>query len=260
MSQSARANTNNQGFTLAELLIATMLISIVMSAAYVSFSAGIRMWRDSSSDIQVYQDARIALGVLESDLRHAMPLAGAFMEGSEDTLEFIALTPLMQSEEGTGPRIVHIRYSVQTGSKQRGSVLVREESVVESPIPVPTEDQRKDAFAFYSDARAALEMGDENEFEICPGIESLQFEYEWTKPALAQAAGATLQAPVPTPPVVLTRHEVGRGMPKAIRVRMTLQNPDKVRDDVALTSIVVFPGPTGDFEEKMLLDAEGGLL
>jgi len=52
---------SNAGFPLAELLVATLLATLVMSGVYFSFNSSIRLWRNGERDLQTYQDARTSM-------------------------------------------------------------------------------------------------------------------------------------------------------------------------------------------------------
>ena len=62
------------GFTLIELTISTALMALILTAAYACLTAGVAGQRLVEPRTDVFQSARVALGLLAADLRCAVPL------------------------------------------------------------------------------------------------------------------------------------------------------------------------------------------
>jgi prepilin-type N-terminal cleavage/methylation domain-containing protein len=132
---------NSQGFTLIELLIATILIAIVMTGAYTSFQGSLSVWRSTAkSDLKPQMDARIALTMLEDDLRSIPTGYGAnyhdgrtMLRGTSDTLEMVTVREPFDPELGESPRPMHISYGLT--NTRGGNELRRTETVIESGLP-----------------------------------------------------------------------------------------------------------------------------
>ena len=93
---------NRRGFTLLELIVAMVIFSIVISAAYALFDAGRSVTTRAEFRTQLFQSARAALQTVEGDLRGAVMLGTPFdtgfigaTGGSEkepmDKLEFVSV-------------------------------------------------------------------------------------------------------------------------------------------------------------------------
>jgi len=132
--------SNNRGFTLVELLIATMLIAIVLTGAYTSFEAALRVWKSTSkSDLRPQLDARITFSMLEDDLRGIPTGIGsefhdgrAMVRGTEDSLELVTIREPFDPKLGESARTMLVSYTV---SRTRdGNELVRTETVLESGL------------------------------------------------------------------------------------------------------------------------------
>lgn len=255
MINAAKLRGERAGFTLAELLVSTALITVILGAAYVAFNSALRTWRTSTTDYETYQSARTSIGTIERDLQGIIPGAAVFMEGEEDRITFIALVPPMQSGEGNERRVMQVTYRVKRDAKRPGSVLVREEREVESALPVMPMNTENPAAYFDAVADVILDLGREEAFEIAPGVESFQLRYYWTPPVELDAG----EMSAARPPIELKHHSLGRGLPAAIGVTLVFHNPDRIRDDVTATTRIVFHTPTSPYDPSLELDAEGGL-
>jgi prepilin-type N-terminal cleavage/methylation domain-containing protein len=87
MQKLVKNNKKNHGFTLVELLIVCVLLSIISLAIYGTLSKGVDIWKKVNT--QIYQeDFSIFLEKLTSDLRNSFEYADLAFAGSEDKLEF----------------------------------------------------------------------------------------------------------------------------------------------------------------------------
>ena len=78
-----------KGFTLLEILIAVVILVIVLSTVFASFTGTLRLVSETESQAEVYQMARIALERILEDLESAnvppAPLGPAELDEDEDT-------------------------------------------------------------------------------------------------------------------------------------------------------------------------------
>lgn len=63
----------SKAFTLVELLVAMIVASFIVGAAFSAYVAAMRAWEKSRSRADGYQHARVALNLMERTLRSAVP-------------------------------------------------------------------------------------------------------------------------------------------------------------------------------------------
>lgn len=113
---------NNHGFTLVEMLIASVILSLVISTVYFTYRTAMNNSHNLQNKLELYQNAQAALDAITSDLR------GAFRElkGAQTQITFIS----SHSQSFVGNKnigLAAIKYSLDQG-------LVREEKIPEGLI------------------------------------------------------------------------------------------------------------------------------
>ena len=147
-----------RGFTLLELLVASMIFVVVAAAGYSLFHAGRNVSSRAEARAELFQTARAALSAIEKDLRAAVQSGSAFDTGligadggspeePLDEIEFVAASgrPVGTSEETYGVEetekrtdLVRRRYWVEEG----GGLVRTTETVLTAPvIEEPEEDE-----------------------------------------------------------------------------------------------------------------------
>jgi len=204
----------NRGFTLVELIAATTLMTIVLAGVYTTFTTAIRTWRGGEINYQTYQDARLALGTLTRELRSIPEEARHLMYGSEDRLEFITLAKPLNVETASTERLLWVEYRLEEVTEASGLVLVREEALVEGPLPVNLGEQ------------APLEplivdLGRAHAFDVATGVRGLSFYYQWAIPEVV---------PTNQPPPdarIVGDTVVERALPEGIWITLSLDDPGR---------------------------------
>lgn len=232
----------NDGFTLAELLVATLLTTLVMSGVYFAFSSSVRLWRNGERDLQTYQDARTSMTIINRELMQMLEGAGHLMEGDDNEIAFYAVAPSFHNSEGEGARIIWVRYRTKADASARGRILVREERIVESAMPMrPKDDGAIDS--------TVVKHGRKRIFEMASGVLDFELTYLWTG---AEEEADALDANAPPPPVEiheLDEHREGDGIPQGIRISLTLADDGAPKGRTTFTNYAVFQGPTDEYEE-----------
>lgn len=229
-----------KGFTLAELLVASTLLAIVMAAAYTAFSTQLRVWRRGEQGMEAHQDARTALTIMGRELQSTVARAAHLFEGDDDEFEFFAVVPPMDVDEGSEARVMWIRYRVAPNPDQKGDRLIREEAVVESPLPLPPLEGETMAVS-------RLETGRKEKFELATRVLDFGINYYWVIPVdLSKVVGGRLPPPKLT---IVDEHEQGWGLPQGIEIALTLADETAESGQTTFTTFVSFRGETTQLEE-----------
>lgn len=240
-----RNRPRNEGFTLAELLVASTILAVVLGTVYTSFSSSVNLWKIGEANIRAYQDARTSLDIVTRELQNMAPGAAHLFAGSKDEFEFYAVTRPMNVEDGAEPRVLWIKYRVKSNPKGEGKLLIREERPVESALPSkPPRDGGLDT--------TIIKLGGESQFELASGVKKFELHYYWLEPRPEPAvAGATQPAKF----VVRDEHPEKSGIPQAIRIDLTLIDPNAEKGETRFSTYAVMHGPTSTLKEGSL-DAE----
>ncbi|MBP8128614.1 MAG: prepilin-type N-terminal cleavage/methylation domain-containing protein [Candidatus Hydrogenedentes bacterium] len=234
----------DNGFTLAELLVAATLLSLVMASVYTLFSSTMRTWRRSEGAFDMHQVARTALAVFEREVENLMDEAGYLFTGEDDEVTMFVVAEPMDVEEAEGPHLMRVRYRFD----RTGEELVREEALVEMALPNRPPDGKPVE-------PGKIKLKRKREFVIATHVRDFELRYYWI-PAPDQRYEN--EPPQPTEHLVVDSHEEGWGLPQAIEARLTLtdpENPDReISFDVLRTLHTrTFYYPLRDLE-KMLGD------
>lgn len=250
---TSRQSRRRQGFTLAELLVAVGLLSIVMTAVYVSFNSAVRVWRTSEKDLNVYQDARIAMSIMTNDLQNVVGRAVHLVEGDTNSIEFFAVVPPMAVEDDAGPRIMWVQYHVKPDPNEKGGTIVREERVVESEIPlnIPPDDENL-VQTLHEVKATRIRMGDKKKFDLVSGVLNFDLSYYWIPPPDQPKDPTQSLKPEVLPPVILTKNPAGRGLPQAVGIDIALFDPTPGKKRINVSTVVAFKGPTTPYDENKL--------
>ncbi len=88
-----------KGFTLIEVLIASVVFVVVMLAVYAAFSTGLFGYRTIEDRLSLYQGGAQILGQLNSDLRNSFPYSENDVKftGTKDRLSFLTIANVFSS-------------------------------------------------------------------------------------------------------------------------------------------------------------------
>lgn len=211
-----RGRASRSGFTLAELLVATTLLSIVMASVYSLFQTTIAAWRSAEGDSGLHRQARHALDLLEHEYSNLYAGGSQLFEGAGDAFTMYAVAQPVNVASGEGRRLMRIRYR----HDRANAALVREEAIVEGVLPGAV----RDATAL---DEARIRVRDEARFVAARGVRDFQVRYLWVaRPDPEYWRGP----PVPVEPRRADRHRPGWGLPQAIAIAITLEgdgNPEE---------------------------------
>lgn len=201
------------GFTLIELVVASMLMAIVLAGVYMTFSTAVRSWRSAESNYDTFVDARRAMGMLNREL-HAIPNdARHLVRGGPDWIEFVTLARPMDVEADSSVALMRVSYRVK--KSRDGTELIREEAPVEGPLPAPPEQPNR--------LPGQLRVGRSHEFTLAKDVLDFTLRYTWAMPPPPRKPG------VPPPRVAIVGDaKVDYALPEGIEATLTLRDPANV--------------------------------
>lgn len=222
-----------------ELIVSTLLISVVLAGVYAAFSTALLSSRTGEAGMRNYQGARIATAMLEQELQCVIAGSGHLFEGDEDELTFYALVPPMDVEEGEFARVMRVRYRLKEDPKSRDKILVREEAIVEGPLPMPEKGEEGDVDS------DTLKVKNKETFEIASGIKDFELSYYWVRPKTADMEEDASFGEKPAEFLVQEENRKGWGLPQGVRMALTVADPNAAeKEETVFTTFVVFQGPT----------------
>jgi prepilin-type N-terminal cleavage/methylation domain-containing protein len=234
-----------QGFTLAELIVASTLMAVVMSAVYVSFHSAIRVWRSGDRSAEAYQDARIALSVMSRELHSLVAGTEHLVRGTNSSIEFYTVSPPMDPEQADSTRVLWVRYQMARTTGSRGRTLQRTEASVTGPLPFWEVGQPEPI-------SSTVRLGRRRSFDLATGLRDLELGYLWVMPP-------TVEAPVfNREPLEVGENREGWGLPQGVRIRLTMMDEFSERGHTAFQTLVVFRGRTTELGEGLTGGPAGG--
>ena len=239
-------NYSSGGFTLAELLVATVLLSIVMASVYTLFHSVVRSWRAVEQDFDLYQDARSAITLFNREVDNILAPAGYLMEGEDDEITLFVVSEPMNIEESQGRHLMRVRYYRNRSKK----TLMREEALVEMALPNrPPQARELD--------RSRIKVKDKEDFVVATGVRDFKVRYIWF-PAPDYRDPDT--PPPPVKPIEVTKHRERFGLPQGIEIEVDLYDPEDQDRTLTVTSRTPVRAPTNRMRKKDLLEMLGSLV
>lgn len=236
------AGRRRGGFTLAELLVAATLISIVMVAVYTALESALRVSRLGEEQFYAYQEMRNALSMLERETNCILSGTDYLFAGQDDQFEFYAVTQPLDAEESKGPRLLWIEYRFDRTNKK----VIRTEAVVEGPLPltIPGEEPND---------REHVKLGRKHKFEFATNIRGFHVAYFWI-PEDRQNPDA---APQYVAPIVLEENRKGWGLPAGIRVTIETEIAGAEEKETAFAAQISFQCVTTPYDPGRLGQPRG---
>jgi len=238
--------SRDSGFTLAELLVASMLLSIVMTAVYTLLYTTLGAWRVVNTSFNEHAQARNVMTIIQRELENVAARADFLFEGDRDELTMFVISEPMNVEESEGRHLMRVRYRF---NRSRGE-LEREEALVETALPNrPPFGQEVE--------RDRVKLEDREDFVLARGVRSFRLRYIWVPLQIRQDANQPLP---PVEPVFVTRHKENTGFPQAIEVTLSISNPEDRRSEgMEFKSILPIHAPNQRYTEKALEERLRGL-
>lgn len=233
-----RKRRMRQGFTLAELLVATTLLSIVMASVYVLFNSSLRAWRTVESGFDAHLEARAFMSIFSHEYGNLVVQAGHLFEGKDDTITMFVVAQPEDLEEGQGRRLMRVEYSYSRGK----NAVMREEAFVESALPgLPADNQPV--------KKERIKVGKKHRTVLVNNATAFKIRYIWV-PLPENWDPKT--PPPPVPPVYMDRHQQRWGLPQAVEITLEVANPKDPEDKYAVTSTFPMRASNNRFARQAL--------
>lgn len=102
------------GFTLIELLIVSAIFSLLMLSIYSAFRTGLLSHKKIDNAVNLYQKARLSLGLIEVELKNAFVYAKADSRfvGSPELMVFFSILDEYEKDGKISSNIGYIRYEI----------------------------------------------------------------------------------------------------------------------------------------------------
>jgi len=112
--------TNKKSFTLIELLIAVTITAVIILSVYSAFSTGILAYKKIDSAFDNFQEVRIILNRLETDLKNSFAYSkeSSFFKGSASTLDFFNVSQIYDKDKQYSD-VCRIKYELDGSSLKR---------------------------------------------------------------------------------------------------------------------------------------------
>jgi len=195
------------GFTLTEVLVATTLLAIIMSAVYGLLVSVVGIGQTQDRDDHRQREAHALLELLQRDYANLHAGGSPFFRGDNQSITLYTVGRPLDPEDGEAPRLLEVVYRFDRAER----VVTREESLVEGGLPAVAE--RGDA----------IERKSISSLEIARSVAEFDLHYLWmTRPESTYWQ----DRPVHREPREVQRHAPGWGYPQAISVHLRLAAPD----------------------------------
>lgn len=151
------------GFTLIELVIATVILAVIAVSIYGSFSVGVKVWRRGGEN-RGLQKIRITLLSIQKELRSSFYFSKAPFKGASSEITF----PLVAAREDKDGIYV-VNYYVTEDKNTQSKVLMKRKILFSGNQPV--EDNRMDELMHSIDFEYA--------YEFKNGLNGIEWKGTW---------------------------------------------------------------------------------
>lgn len=216
----------NAGFTLMEVMVASILLCLVMTAVYTLLHSTLVSWRRIERGDDIYQEGRAFVAILQREVNNALPDAEHLFVGEDDEFTIFVCSEPLEVEEAFGRHVLRVRYYLN-GKDQ----IIREEALVESPLPRPPANETD------SIDRERIKTSRDEKFVVAEHVKDFEVHYRWM-PYPERRSDPALP-PERIEPLVVERHsELWRvGYPAAIELRYTIVSPEDKDKEFQVTAV-----------------------
>ncbi len=129
------------GFTLIEVMLASLIMSLVMASVYVSFGGCLRAWKEGNSRAERHQMVQIALEEISRQLRAAYIASdnpGIEFVGDQETMDFVYAAARSEETEQRGSGLCSVNYWLTSEEASQLSKLMRKERMIPYAAELPS--------------------------------------------------------------------------------------------------------------------------
>lgn len=200
------------GFTLTEVLVATTLLAIIMSAVYGLLVSIIGLGQTQDRDDHRQREAHALLELLQRDYANLHAGGSSFFHGDNEFITLYTVGRPLDPEDGEAPRLLEVVYRFDRAE----GVVTREEALVEGGLPNLGDSARPER-------GDGIERTSASTLKIAGQVSEFDLRYLW----MPRPESAYWQdRPMPREPREVRRHAPGWGYPQAISVRLRLAAPE----------------------------------
>ena len=207
---------NSQGFTLAELLIAILIFSLVVSMTYAAFSTTFRVIEDASSSSKYAERARVTLARVAEDLESLYFADNGIFAGKEtfygelrgDSLSFTSRAHLIFHKDSAPAGYATISYRVEETADREGLRLFRSDVAY---LPGERNDEEKG-------------------FLLCEDLREVAFTYINENGAEQENWDSEQQ-----------KEREDQEIPRAVRVKISFPDEKEEGEIVSISTLVAIP-------------------
>lgn len=239
MDKLRRAKWNRKaGFTLMELLVASAVLSIVLSSVYILFHSSIRTWKRLETGINPEQDARLVMRLISRDVNNLIASAGHLFEGDDKSVVLFTTVDPLNKDAGEGSHLMRVEYRYDRTNKE----LEREEALVETALPkFPPGGKELD--------RSRVKLKKKKKFTIANNVEDFEISYIWIPLTESQKPD---EPPEPVEPIKLKKHKLCWWLPQGIEFKFSLKTPDKPEGKVEFKETFPIRAPSAHLTKAQI--------
>ncbi len=217
------------GFTLAELLVAVTLLSIVMTSVYSLTHTATRTWRSIERGYDIHLEARSFMTLFSHEYNNIVGRASHLFEGDNRRIVMFVIAQPMDLEQGEGARLMRVSYAYNANR----NIIEREEALVQAALPVPEPGE-------HAASSGRVRLGRRHKTTVAEHVKQFRFRYVWAPLPVVVAPD---EPPVPEPLIIQNRHQERLGLPQAVEITLELQDPDDAAQTFSLTTMLPMRAP-----------------
>lgn len=221
------------GFTLAELLVASTLISIVLGSIYTIFFSVTTSWRVIEKNHDPYKDARNFYALFKREFANIEASTPHLFQGDDDTISFFVVSDPLQLDEGEGRHLLQVEYRYSKSKDE----IIREEAFVETALPKPAQGNAQLD-------RGRVKTKHKEEFVVATHVMDFYIRYVWYPVAPRRQESNMINTPPPQlAPIFKEEHRDSWGrFPHAVEVSMELEDPADNEVSQVFTLLIPYQG------------------